>query len=76
MRARPPVHRGDILAWPDGIRDGHRLHNRSDSDCVFVAISAGDRTEDFGEYSDIDLAFDAEGYARKDGSRYDAERPA
>ena len=71
-----PVHPGDILAWPAGIREGHRLHNRSDSDCVFVAISAGDRTEDFGEYPDIDLAFDAEGYARKDGTRYDAERPA
>ena len=28
------------------------------------------------EYPDIDLVFDAEGYARKDGTRYDAERPA
>lgn len=70
------VRPGDILAWPAGIRDGHRLHNRSDSDCVFMAISGGDRARDSGEYPDIDLVFDAEGYARKDGTRYDSERPA
>ena len=33
---------GDILAWPAGVRDGHRLHNRSAEPCVFVAISGGD----------------------------------
>ena len=70
------VRPGDILAWPAGVTDGHRLHNRSDSDCVFVAISGGDRAGDSGEYPDIDLVFDAEGYARKDGTRYEAERPA
>lgn len=70
------VRPGDILAWPAGVEDGHRLHNRSDSDCVYVAISGGDRATDSGEYPDIDLVFDAEGYARKDGTRYDADRPA
>lgn len=71
-RVRP----GDVLAWPAGAEDGHRLHNRSDRDCVFVAISGGDREADSGEYPDIDLVFDAQGYARKDGTRYDTERPA
>lgn len=68
------VRPGDVLAWAAGIEDGHRLHNRSDQDCVFVAISAGDKDKDSGEYPDIDMVFDAEGYARRDGSRYPAFR--
>lgn len=68
------VRPGDILAWPAGVKDGHRLHNRSDTDCVFIAISGGDREADSGEYPDIDMVFDADGYARKDGTRYDAVR--
>lgn len=68
------VRAGDVLAWPAGVANGHRLHNRSAADCVFVAISGGDRESDSGEYPDIDLVFDPEGYARKDGTRYSAER--
>ena len=68
------VRQGDVLAWPAGVEDGHRLHNRSNEDCVFVAISAGDKTRDSGEYPDIDMVFDPEGYARKDGTRYPAKR--
>ncbi len=51
---------------PAGEEDGHRLHNRSDAPCVFVTISAGSREADSGEYPDIDMVFDADGYARKD----------
>lgn len=68
------VRPGDVLAWRAGVPDGHRLHNRSDLDCVFVAISGGDKAKDSGEYPDIDMVFDAEGYARKDGTRYPAKR--
>ena len=68
------VRPGDVLAWPAGVEDGHRLHNRSSEDCVFVAISAGDKDKDSGEYPDIDLVFDPEGFARKDGTRYPARR--
>ena len=68
------VHPGDILAWPAGVENGHRLHNRTDSDCVFLAISGGSREDDSGEYPDIDMVFDAEGYARKDGTRYESDR--
>lgn len=68
------VRPGDVLAWKAGVPDGHRLHNRSDADCVFIAISGGDRDKDSGEYPDIDLVFDAEGYARKDGTRYPTRR--
>ncbi len=69
-----PVGPGDVLAFPAGVQDGHRLHNRSDAPCLLVAISAGSREADSGEYPDIDMVFDADGYARKDGTRYDAER--
>lgn len=69
-----PVGPGDVLAFPAGEANGHHLHNRSDAPCTFVAISAGAREGDSGEYSDIDMVFDANGYARKDGTRYDAHR--
>ncbi len=68
------VRAGDVLAWPAGARGGHHLQNRSSEDCVFVAVSAGAREGDSGEYPDIDMVFDGEGYARKDGSRYEATR--
>ena len=69
-----PVSAGDVLTFPAGDANGHHLHNRSGEPCVFVAISAGGREADSGVYSDIDMVFDAEGYARKDGTRYDTQR--
>jgi uncharacterized cupin superfamily protein len=69
-----PVGPGDVLAFPAGEANGHHLHNRSDAPCVFVAISAGARETDSGEYPDIDMVFDADGYARKDGTRYPTRR--
>ncbi len=70
------VYPGDVLAWPAGAENGHRLHNRSDAPCVFIAISGGPREEDSGSYPDIDMVFDANGYARKDGTRYPVKRIA
>ena len=40
---------GDVAAWPKGATNGHCLQNRSDNDCVFVAISAGDSATDQGD---------------------------
>ena len=68
------VRPGDVVAWAAGAKNGHHLQNRSDADCIFVAISAGPKDKDSGEYPDIDMVFDAEGYARKDGTRYAAKR--
>ena len=68
------VRPGDICAWPAGRRIGHHLQNRTQEDCVFVAISAGDRDADGGEYPDIDMVFGPEGYARRDGTPYPAKR--
>lgn len=73
-RGETPVGPGDVLAFPAGEANSHHLLNRSDTPCVFVAISAGSRDADSGEYPDIDMVFDADGYARKDGSRYEARR--
>lgn len=43
-----------VLVTDEGERNGHHLQNRSDADCVFLAI--GSRSdEDAGEYPDIDL---------------------
>jgi uncharacterized cupin superfamily protein len=69
-----PVRPGDVLAWAAGVENGHRLHNRSSERCVFVAVSAGDDARDSGEYPDIDMVFDPDGYARKDGTRYPTNR--
>jgi len=69
-----PVGPGDVLAFPAGRANGHHLHNRSDAPCVFVAVSAGARAADSGEYSDIDMVFGPDGYARKDGTPYPTQR--
>lgn len=61
---------GDIAAWPKGVRNGHHLQNRGTSECVFVALSAGDSDRDHGEYPDIDLKFAPEGFLHKDGTPY------
>lgn len=61
---------GDVAAWPKGVANGHHLQNRSDADCVFVAISAGDSAGDHGEYPDIDLKFAGRAYFHKDGTPY------
>lgn len=65
---------GDVIAWPAGRENGHHLQNRSDADCVFVVAAAGDSDADSGEYPDIDMTFDADGYWHKDGTPYDTER--
>lgn len=65
---------GDVCAWPAGVRNGHHVQNRSDTDCVFVVVDAGDKAADRGEYPDIDMTFAPEGYTRKDGTPYPTKR--
>ncbi|TIX52074.1 cupin domain-containing protein [Alteraurantiacibacter aquimixticola] len=60
---------GDIAVFPGGVPNGHVIQNRSDSDCVLLAVSAG-HEEDSGEYSDIDMRFGPEGFTHKDGTPY------
>lgn len=65
---------GDVAAWPKGVEDAHHIQNRGGEDCVMIAVSAGDRANDHGEYPDIDLRFDerVEGsaYLHRDGTPY------
>lgn len=64
---------GDVAAFPAGDGNGHHLVNRSDADCVFVAVGAGDR-DSGGGYTDIDMLFTQQGYTRKDGTPYPTRR--
>lgn len=68
------IRPGDVVAWAAGYENGHHVINRGQQDCTFIVVCAGSREEDSGEYSDIDMVFDALGYARKDGTRYPGER--
>ncbi len=64
---------GDVAAFPAGVQNGHHLQNRSAADCIFIAISAGDK-DSGGAYSDIDMTFSKDGCFHKDGTPYDTER--
>jgi uncharacterized cupin superfamily protein len=64
---------GDVAAFPAGVTNGHHLQNRSNSNCVFIAISTGERKKG-GTYSDIDMTFAVDGYYHKDGTPYPATR--
>ena len=64
---------GDVAAWPAGVANGHHLVNRTDRDCIFIAIGSGDKNGG-GEYPDIDMKFDADGYFHKDGTPYPTTR--
>jgi len=66
---------GDCAAFPMADNNAHHLINRSDADCSFIAISAGDR-DSGGSYADIDMDFTSEGYFHKDGTPYPAKRIA
>lgn len=64
---------GDCAGFRAGVRDGHCLQNRTQSNAVILTVGARNN-EDWGEYSDIDMKFlpgryaGKGGYARKDGS--------
>lgn len=60
---------GDCAAFPKGDGNGHVLQNRSDADCVFVAVGKPSDTD--CHYPDIDMhLFTGQGFRRKDGSAF------
>lgn len=66
---RSVMRAGDMVAWAKGVRNGHHLINESAAPCRFVCFSGGEVT--WGEYSDIDMQFHADGrYRHKDGTPY------
>ena len=65
-----PMRAGDVAVFPRGVENGHHFQNRSEEDCVMLAVSAGDEG-DSGFYPDIDMQFGPDGFTRKDGSRFE-----
>ena len=61
---------GDCASFPKGVANGHRLVNRGDSDCVFIAI--GKLAETDCHYPDIDMHLDSASgtFTRKDGTPF------
>ena len=61
---------GDCAVFPKGAPNGHHLVNRSDSDCLFIAV--GQSTNGPCHYSDVDLHWDGptQRYTHKDGTPY------
>ena len=60
---------GDCASFPKGEANGHVLQNRSDTDCVFIAV--GRKADSDCHYPDIDMhLFEGEGFKRKDGSSF------
>ena len=61
---------GDVAAFPKGDGNGHVLQNRSDRDCVFIAVGREETTD--CHYPDIDMHWTAavDEQQRKDGSRF------
>lgn len=64
-----PMNPGDCASFPAGDANGHVLQNRSDADCVFIAV--GGPGDSDCHYPDIDLhLFEGQGFRRKDGSEF------
>lgn len=60
---------GDVAAFAKGDGNGHVLQNRSDADCVFVAIGRPAASD--CHYPDIDMHLtNGVGFRRKDGSGF------
>ena len=61
---------GDCAAFPKGVANGHHLVNRSDQDCVFIAVGAPGASD--CHYSDVDLHLDGASsrFVHKDGTPY------
>ncbi|HEX8447973.1 MAG TPA: cupin domain-containing protein [Allosphingosinicella sp.] len=64
------IRAGDCAAFPKGVANGHRLVNRSDARCVFIAVGKWAATD--CHYPDIDLHLNgATGrFTHKDGSEF------
>lgn len=62
---------GDCAAFPKDVANGHRLVNRGDRPCVFLAMDC-QLVDGDCHYPDVDLHWDMAGdrYTRKDGSPY------
>ena len=67
-----PMRAGDVAAFPKGDGNGHVLQNRSEQDCVFIAVGRPAVTD--CHYPDIDMHLfaGATEQRHKDGSPFDS----
>jgi len=63
---------GDCAGFPAGAPNGHHIQNRSDRELVLLEVGSRRPAEDGCDYPDIDMVAPAgaEGYVRRDGTRY------
>jgi uncharacterized cupin superfamily protein len=61
---------GDCAAFPKNVPNGHHLINRSETECVFIAVGKPPSTD--CHYPDIDLHLDGatQSFVRKNGSGF------
>jgi len=61
---------GDIAIFLKGVANGHHLVNRSEADCIFIAVGKPSSTD--CHYPDVDMHLDAASgtFTHKDGSAY------
>ena len=60
---------GDCASFPMGDGNGHVLQNRSNTECVFIAV--GRKGDGDCHYPDIDMHLPGgQGFTRKDGSAF------
>ena len=62
---------GECASFPKKVANGHHFVNRSERDCIFIAVGKALGSE--CHYPDIDMRFDAANrrFTRKDGTPYD-----
>jgi uncharacterized cupin superfamily protein len=58
---------GDCVGWKAGVRNGHHLVNRGETDAHLLVVGTRD-DDDWGEYPDIDMRFGTGRYERPPGS--------
>lgn len=61
---------GDCAGFKAGVRNGHKLENRSDADAVLLEVGTRKPGGDHGEYPDIDMTFRSGVFSRRDGTPY------
>lgn len=61
---------GDCAGFKAGVRNGHKLENRSEAEAVLLEIGTRKPGGDRGEYPDIDMTFASGLFSRKDGTPY------
>ncbi len=61
---------GDCAGFKAGVRNGHKIENRSGAEAVLLEVGTRAPNGDRGEYPDIDMTFNAGTYLHRDGTPY------